>query len=231
MSKHSLAYLGMQCFWGSESKFALLPGVLKTRVGYSGGTSPSPPYQNIGDHTGKMKGKGKRILFILKNIFKKEIVEIQFNQELTKYKEIINLFYSQHNITLPQKTQYKSVILYVNEEQKNICLEEMEKAKEKFNKKTIFYTFLQKFEKFYQAEDYHQKYWLRCENNIFKELNLSNSELINSTLATKINGYLGGNSKEDFNLLYLLQKEYKLSDSLITKIKEIALKGGIGSCH
>uniref|UniRef100_A0A1I8C0A2 peptide-methionine (S)-S-oxide reductase n=1 Tax=Meloidogyne hapla TaxID=6305 RepID=A0A1I8C0A2_MELHA len=109
MSKHSLAYLGMQCFWGSESKFALLPGVLKTRVGYSGGTSPSPPYQNIGDHT--------------------EIVEIQFNQELTKYKEIINLFYSQHNITLPQKTQYKSVILYVNEEQKNICLEEMEKAK------------------------------------------------------------------------------------------------------
>nr|CAD2170693.1 unnamed protein product [Meloidogyne enterolobii] len=216
----------MQCFWGSESTFALLPGVLKTRVGYSGGTSPSPTYQNIGDHT--------------------EIVEIQFNPELTKFKEIINLFYSKHNFTLPQKTQYKSVILYVDEEQKKIALEEMEKAKEKYtNKNTIFYTFLQKFEKFYQAEDYHQKYWLRCENNIFKELNLTNSQLINSTLATKINGYLGGNSKEDFNLLNILQKEYKLSDSLITKIKEIALKGlqifelkiflkilgGIGNCH
>uniref|UniRef100_A0A914NN61 peptide-methionine (S)-S-oxide reductase n=1 Tax=Meloidogyne incognita TaxID=6306 RepID=A0A914NN61_MELIC len=211
MSKSSLAYLGMQCFWGSESTFALLPGVLKTRVGYSGGTSPSPTYQNIGDHT--------------------EIVEIQFNPELTKFKEIINLFYSKHNFTLPQKTQYKSVILYVDEEQKKIALEEMEKAKEKYNKNTIFYTFLQKFEKFYQAEDYHQKYWLRCENNIFKELNLSNSQLINSTLATKINGYLSGNSKEDFNLLNILQKEYKLSDSLITKIKEIALKGGIGNCH
>uniref|UniRef100_A0A914N7F5 peptide-methionine (S)-S-oxide reductase n=1 Tax=Meloidogyne incognita TaxID=6306 RepID=A0A914N7F5_MELIC len=211
MSKSSLAYLGMQCFWGSESTFALLPGVLKTRVGYSGGTSPSPTYQNIGDHT--------------------EIVEIQFNPELTKFKEIINLFYSKHNFTLPQKTQYKSVILYVDEEQKKIALEEMEKAKEKYNKNTIFYTFLQKFEKFYQAEDYHQKYWLRCENNIFKELNLSNSQLINSTLATKINGYLGGNSKEDFNLLNILQKEYKLSDYLITKIKEIALKGGIGNCH
>lgn len=211
MSKFSLAYLGMQCFWGSESTFALLPGVLKTRVGYSGGTSPSPTYQNIGDHT--------------------EIVEIQFNPELTKFKEIINLFYSKHNFTLPQKTQYKSVILYVDEEQKKIALEEMEKAKEKYNKNTIFYTFLQKFEKFYQAEDYHQKYWLRCENDIFKELNLSNSQLINSTLATKINGYLGGNSKEDFNLLNILQKEYKLSDSLIKKIKEIALKGGIGNCH
>uniref|UniRef100_A0A914LIP1 peptide-methionine (S)-S-oxide reductase n=1 Tax=Meloidogyne incognita TaxID=6306 RepID=A0A914LIP1_MELIC len=211
MSKFSLAYLGMQCFWGSESTFALLPGVLKTRVGYSGGTSPSPTYKNIGDHT--------------------EIVEIQFNPELTKFKEIINLFYSKHNFTLPQKTQYKSVILYVDEEQKKIALEEMEKAKEKYNKNTIFYTFLQKFEKFYQAEDYHQKYWLRCENDIFKELNLSNSQLINSTLATKINGYLGGNSKEDFNLLNILQKEYKLSDSLIKKIKEIALKGGIGNCH
>ncbi|CAK5069378.1 unnamed protein product [Meloidogyne enterolobii] len=149
MSKFSLAYLGMQCFWGSESTFALLPGVLKTRVGYSGGTSPSPTYQNIGDHT--------------------EIVEIQFNPELTKFKEIINLFYSKHNFTLPQKTQYKSVILYVDEEQKKIALEELEKAK-----------------------DYHQKYWLRCENDIFKEvlkyfylnllplfkLNLTNSQLI-----------------------------------------------------
>uniref|UniRef100_A0A915MV15 peptide-methionine (S)-S-oxide reductase n=1 Tax=Meloidogyne javanica TaxID=6303 RepID=A0A915MV15_MELJA len=117
MSKSSLAYLGMQCFWGSESTFALLPGVLKTRVGYSGGTSPSPTYQNIGDHTGKEEGGMG------------EIVEIQFNPELTKFKEIINLFYSKHNFTLPQKTQYKSVILYVNEEQKKIALEEMEKAK------------------------------------------------------------------------------------------------------
>nr|CAD2139322.1 unnamed protein product [Meloidogyne enterolobii] len=121
MSKSSLAYLGMQCFWGSESTFALLPGVLKTRVGYSGGTSPSPTYQNIGDHT--------------------EIVEIQFNPELTKFKEIINLFYSKHNFTLPQKTQYKSVILYVDEEQKKIALEELEKAKENITKIQFFILF------------------------------------------------------------------------------------------
>jgi peptide-methionine (S)-S-oxide reductase len=53
MSKIQFAYLGMQCFWGSESTFALLPGVQRTRVGYSGGTLPSlPTYKNIGDHTG-----------------------------------------------------------------------------------------------------------------------------------------------------------------------------------
>ena len=52
MPRLQLAYHGMQCFWGSESTFALLPGVQRTRVGYAGGTSPSPTYQNIGDHTG-----------------------------------------------------------------------------------------------------------------------------------------------------------------------------------
>lgn len=47
------AYVGMQCFWGVESSFARMPGVMKTRVGYAGGTTPSPTYQSIGDHTGK----------------------------------------------------------------------------------------------------------------------------------------------------------------------------------
>jgi peptide-methionine (S)-S-oxide reductase len=47
-----LAYVGMQCFWGVESSFARLPGVIKTRVGYAGGTTQSPTYYNIGDHTG-----------------------------------------------------------------------------------------------------------------------------------------------------------------------------------
>lgn len=47
-----MAYFGMQCFGGSEQIFAMLDGVLKTRVGYAGGTTSSPNYESIGDHTG-----------------------------------------------------------------------------------------------------------------------------------------------------------------------------------
>ncbi len=49
----SKAYIGMQCFWGVESSFAKIPGVMKTRVGYAGGTTVNPTYANIGDHTGQ----------------------------------------------------------------------------------------------------------------------------------------------------------------------------------
>lgn len=52
MTNLQKAYLGMQCFWGAESTFAELDGVLATRVGYAGGTTPLPNYRNIGDHTG-----------------------------------------------------------------------------------------------------------------------------------------------------------------------------------
>ncbi|MCP9257944.1 Peptide methionine sulfoxide reductase [Dirofilaria immitis] len=54
MANLQKAYLGMQCFWGAESTFAKLNGVLATRVGYAGGTTTSPNYYNIGDHTGEI---------------------------------------------------------------------------------------------------------------------------------------------------------------------------------
>jgi peptide methionine sulfoxide reductase MsrA len=52
MASLKKAYFGMQCFWGVESSFAKLDGVLKTRVGYAGGTMQNPNYSHIGDHTG-----------------------------------------------------------------------------------------------------------------------------------------------------------------------------------
>ncbi|KAF7638543.1 PMSR domain-containing protein [Meloidogyne graminicola] len=193
MKNLQYAYLGMQCFWGSESAFALLPGVQKTRVGYSGGSTSSPTYQNIGDHT--------------------EVVELLFNKELTTYKEIIKLFYSQHNITQARKTQYKSLILYVDEEQKNIAIEEMEKAKKNMTRKLFSIHFYKNLKNFIKLK-------IIIKNTGFV-LKLNNSELINSTMAAKINAFLGGCSK-DFDLLYSIQKQYNLSDSLIKSVKDIA---------
>lgn len=69
MTNIQKAYVGMQCFWGAESTFAKLDGVMVTRVGYAGGTTSAPNYQNIGDHTG-MNFKKNFSIFCLQNCFK-----------------------------------------------------------------------------------------------------------------------------------------------------------------
>ena len=203
------AYVGMQCFWGVESSFAQLKGVLKTRVGYAGGQTPNPTYYNIADHT--------------------EITELQYDENITSYKEILNWFFSHHDCFDVHKKQYQSAILYVDSQQKELAENAINEQKKKNERKEI-QTYLQKFDRFYQAEDYHQKYWLRCQSNILKELKLSDEELVDSTLAAKVNAYLGG--YQDFDVLTDLQKQFKLDSNLVNLIRQIAEAGGDPrSCH
>lgn len=89
---------------------------------------------------------------------------------------------------------------------------------------------MEKFDKFYQAEDYHQKYWLRCQNSIYKALNLSDAELVDSVLAAKVNAFLAGYQK--YEVLDELAKEHNLDPALVNKIRAIAEAGGDPrSCH
>ncbi|VDM59433.1 unnamed protein product [Angiostrongylus costaricensis] len=91
-------------------------------------------------------------------------------------------------------------------------------------------TYVVKLDKFYQAEDYHQKYWLRNQRDIFDELKLNDSQVANSILATKINAYCAGYT--DFSELEELKKDHGLSDSLVDRIKRFASAGGDPrACH
>lgn len=71
----SRASFGMQCFWGAEALFGSLPGVQTTRVGYAGGSSPSPTYRNLADHI--------------------ETVDLEFDEEQLAYEvsKIVTLFF------------------------------------------------------------------------------------------------------------------------------------------
>ncbi|CAG9535030.1 unnamed protein product [Cercopithifilaria johnstoni] len=174
------AYLGMQCFWGAESTFAKLDGVLATRVGYAGGTTATPNYRNIGDHT--------------------EITEVQFDERIISYDKILDCFWENHDPT-----------------------------KEKYGKRKLR-TYIQKLIQFYQAEDYHQKYWLRCQTAIFEKLNLNDEEVVSSLLATKVNAFLGG--YKNFDVLKQLADKYRLDDDVIQLIESIAVKSGdTSACH
>lgn len=172
-AKGKRATLGMGCFWAGDSLFGVLPGVIRTCVGYSGGQKDSPTYRDIGDHT--------------------EVIHIEYNPDLVTFTQLLELFWRNHEygLTTKIKRQYMSLILYHDDEQKL----QAEKSREQEQNKhgAAFVTEIRKFEKFYPAEDYHQKYRLQNHPWLIEIAGLTSGEILRtSPLAAKLNGYIAG---------------------------------------
>lgn len=84
------ATFGMGCFWGVESLFGATKGVIRTRVGFTGGEKKAPVYKNLGDHT--------------------EAVELEFDPKVVTYETLLDIFWSNHN---PSARLPKQVSTYV----------------------------------------------------------------------------------------------------------------------
>ncbi|CAH1968257.1 unnamed protein product [Acanthoscelides obtectus] len=170
------ATFGMGCFWAGDALFGAQPGVLRTRVGYSGGTTIDPVYKKMGDHT--------------------EVVEIDFDPKVISYDDLLELFWNNHEygLTTIIKRQYMSLILYHNEDQKRIAEISMKKLAHKRNEKLI--TEIAPAGPFYPAEDYHQKYRLQEHSWLCEELGLTPALLQTSHVATRLNGYIVGVGKQ-----------------------------------
>jgi len=150
---------------------------MRTRVGFTGGSSKDPTYRRLGDHT--------------------ETVDIEFNPEVISYETLLGMFWKGHDIYTKHSPQYMSAIYYHDEAQRQLA----ERTKEKVQKESsrTIVTVIQKATQFYNAEDYHQKYMLRQDRQLLDALKLTDAELIESTLAAKLNGYLAGHgTKEQF---------------------------------
>jgi methionine-S-sulfoxide reductase len=147
-AKTEVATFAGGCFWGMEEILRKMPGVLSTRVGYTGGQTKSPTYKQV--CTGATGHA--------------EAVEISFDPTKTSYEKLLSVFFRMHDPTTLNRqhndvgTQYRSAIFYHDDEQKKIA----EAAKEKFDKSGRFkkpiVTEITKASEFYVAEDYHQKY-------------------------------------------------------------------------
>ena len=143
----NIAIFAAGCFWGIEKKFDLTKGVTKVEVGYTGGKTQDPTYEQVCyEETGHA-----------------EAVRINFDEKIITYKELLNIFWSCHNpATLNRQgpdigTQYRSAIFYLNEKQKTGAVESKKIMNETiFNNKIV--TEITKFDVFYLAEEYHQKY-------------------------------------------------------------------------
>lgn len=153
-AKTEVATLAAGCFWGVEEILRDLKGVLETEVGYTGGDVDSPNYEIV-----KTGTTGHA-----------EAVQIIFDPDKISFEEILGYFFRLHDPTQLNRqqndigTQYRSVIFYHNEEQKQIS----EKVKEKVDKsgkwKNKVVTQIVPFKKFYKAESYHQDYLQKNPN-------------------------------------------------------------------
>ncbi|XP_044571060.1 peptide methionine sulfoxide reductase isoform X4 [Drosophila ananassae] len=163
------ATFGMGCFWGAESLYGATRGVLRTTVGYAGGSSDLP----TGDHT--------------------EVLEIDYDPSVISFKELLDLFWNNHEygLTTPIKRQYASLILFHDDEQRQVAeaskLEEQERRAPE-----IITTEIAPKNNFFAAEAYHQKYRLQGHKDLASSLNLNPQLLQTSYVATKLNGYLAG---------------------------------------
>lgn len=143
-------------------------------MGYAGGTKNNPSYYSLGDHT--------------------ETVDLDYDPEVTSYDKLLNIFWNNHNPTVKCSRQYMSVIFYHDEEQKSKALSTFEEAQKKTGGRIT--TKVLPFEKFYDAEDYHQKYLLQQHPWMLTALGVDPGEdLIQSHVAARINGYIGGYGK------------------------------------
>jgi methionine-S-sulfoxide reductase len=147
---------------------------MRTRVGYSGGQKENPTYRSLGDHS--------------------ETLQIDFDPTLISYKRLLDIFWHEHDPTQRAwSRQYKSAIFYHDETQRKLALET--KALEEGRRSQSIQTGILPFEKFFLAEDYHQKYQLRQHRQLmteFKAFYSRNIDFVNSTAAARVNGYVGG---------------------------------------
>ncbi|MBD3232521.1 MAG: peptide-methionine (S)-S-oxide reductase MsrA [candidate division Zixibacteria bacterium] len=143
------ATFGAGCFWGVEAEFRKLDGVTSTAVGYMGGDTENPTYQEVcTDKTGHA-----------------EAVEVTYNPDDVSYEKLLNLFWEMHDPTTLNRqgpdigNQYRSVIFYHDDQQKELAEKSKKELDESGKYRNPVVTEIVPAETFYRAEEYHQQYY------------------------------------------------------------------------
>jgi methionine-S-sulfoxide reductase len=144
--KTQKALFAAGCFWGVQYYFDEVPGVVKTTVGYTGGRTENPSYDQVVTHT---TGHAEATL-------------IEFDPLKVSYKTLLGQFFRMHDPTQLNRQgpdigdSYRSAIFYFDEEQRNEATQARNKKQEELDKPVV--TQIEPAGPFYIAEDYHQKF-------------------------------------------------------------------------
>jgi len=146
---YKTATFGSGCFWCTEAIFEIVEGVKTVKSGYSGGNYSNPTYKlvtsGITNHA--------------------EVVQIEYDPNIISYVDLLEIFWKTHDPTTINRqgndvgTQYRSIILYHNEEQKKLANEYKLRLDESGAYDKPLVTQIEKFDKFFLAEEYHQDYY------------------------------------------------------------------------
>lgn len=147
-NKMEKATFAAGCFWGVEATFRQIDGVTQTNVGYTGGQVADPTYKQVcSDETGHA-----------------EAIEIQFDPKIVTYRELLTVFWDNHDPTTLNRqgpdfgSQYRSAVYYHSPTQKEMAEELLSKLADsgKYSRKIV--TEITQAGQFYIAEEYHQQY-------------------------------------------------------------------------
>lgn len=164
--KYRKAYFAMGCFWGSEAMLGSADGVISTQVGFSGGQFPNPSYSAIGDHV--------------------ETVEVTYDPQKIAYTELLNHFWKNHNARAkPIFRQYASAIFCAEQDEMETAKTSRQTWQEQLGQEKIL-TAVLALDKFYPADEAHQKHYLQMDETLLKGLPAGEHRLY-TTLATKLN--------------------------------------------
>jgi peptide-methionine (S)-S-oxide reductase len=150
------AVFGLGCFWGAERKFWQLPGVYSTAVGYAGGVTQNPTYEEVcSGLTGHT-----------------EVVKVVYDPKKVSYEDLLRVFWESHDPTQGMRqgndvgTQYRSAIYYANDEQREAAEHSKGVYQKRLNVAGVgsITTEVAKAPEFFYAEDYHQQYLAKNPN-------------------------------------------------------------------
>lgn len=156
-SKTETIVLGGGCYWCVEAVYENLKGVQTVQSGFAGGTVENPSYEQV------CRG----------NTGAAEVVEITYDPEITNLDEIFKVFFTVHDPTTLNSqgadvgTQYRSVIFYKNENQKQAATSIISQLNSEKVYSSPIVTTLEPFTKFYKAADYHQNYYENNKNEMY----------------------------------------------------------------
>ena len=142
------ATFGAGCFWGVELTFQKTKGVTSTSVGYSGGTTHNPTYEEV------CTGRSGHA----------EVVQVEFDPSIVSYEELLDVLWGCHDPTTLNRqgpdrgTQYRSAIYYHSPGQVASAIASNAKADKSVRFSSPIFTEITSASEYYMAEDYHQKY-------------------------------------------------------------------------
>lgn len=145
----AIATFGAGCFWGIESAFAGIEGVTSTTVGYAGGTSDEPSYEEVcSGRTGHA-----------------EVVRVEYDADIVGYERLLELFWTIHDPTTRDRqgpdvgTQYRSAIFHHDGQQRALAEASREREQASGRHASEIVTEITPVGPFWRAEDYHQKFF------------------------------------------------------------------------